>query len=54
MIYRILGDPYYYGESEYPIGSDMYRGNQDPIISKELYLKVREKMTVAPKRHPEQ
>lgn len=53
MIYRILGDPYYHGEFEYPIGSDKwYRGNQDPIISKELYLKVREKMTVAPKRYP--
>jgi len=53
MIYRILGDPYYYGEFEYPIGSDKwYIGNQDPIISKELYLKVRKKMTVAPRRHP--
>jgi DNA invertase Pin-like site-specific DNA recombinase len=53
MIYRILADPYYYGEFEYPIGSDKwYRGNHDPIIAKELFIKVREKMTVAPKRHP--
>lgn len=53
MIYRILADPYYYGEFEYPGGSGkFYKGGYDPIISKELFLKVREKLTVAPKRHP--
>jgi len=53
MIYRILGDSYYYGEFEYPIGSGkIYKGKQDSIISRELFLKVREKMEVAPKRHP--
>lgn len=53
MIYRILADPYYYGEFEYPVGSGkFYKGGYDPIISKELFLKVRGKLSVAPKRHP--
>ena len=53
MIYKMLGDRYYYGEFEYPLGSGkVYKGNQDPIISKELFLKAREKLEVAPKRHP--
>jgi hypothetical protein len=53
MIYRILGDPYYYGKFEYPIGSGkIYKGKQDVIISKELFLKTRENLEVAPKRHP--
>lgn len=53
MIYRVLADPYYHGEFEYPVGSGkFYRGGYDPIISKELYLKVRDKLSVAPKRHP--
>jgi len=53
MIYRILADPYYYGEFEYPVGSGkFYKGGYDPIISKELFLKAREKLSVAPKRHP--
>jgi site-specific DNA recombinase len=53
MIYRILADPYYYGEFEYPVGSGkLYKGGYDPIISKELFLKARENLTTAPRRHP--
>jgi len=45
MIYRILADPYYCGEFEYPIGSDKwYQGKQDPIITKVLYQKARERL----------
>jgi site-specific DNA recombinase len=45
MIYRILADPYYYGEFEYPIGSDKwYQGKQDPIITKALFQKARERL----------
>jgi len=43
MIYRILGDTFYYGEFEYPIGTDKwYKGGYDQIINKELFLKTRE------------
>ncbi len=53
MIYRILGDCYYYGEFEYPVGSGkFYKGGHDPIISKELFLKARENLTSPPRRHP--
>lgn len=53
MIYRILGDSYYYGEFEYPVGSGtFYKGGHDPIISKELFLKARENLTAPPRRHP--
>jgi len=53
MIYRMLNEPYYYGEFEYPVGSgNFYKGGYDPIISKELFLKVRDKLSVAPRRHP--
>jgi site-specific DNA recombinase len=52
-IYQILAEPFYYGEFEYPVGSDkFYKGKHDPIISKELFLKARAKLSVAPKRHP--
>jgi len=45
MIYRILADPYYCGEFEYPIGSDKwYQGKQDPIITKVLFQKTRERL----------
>lgn len=45
MIYRILDDTYYYGEFEYPKGSDKwYQGKHDPIISKDLFLKTREQL----------
>jgi len=38
MIQYIIRQPFYYGEFEYPVGSDKwYRGGYEPIISKELY-----------------
>jgi len=53
MIYRILGDSYYYGEFEYPVGSgNIYKGGHDPIISRELFLRARENLTAPPRRHP--
>lgn len=43
MIYRMLSDPFYYGEFEYPIGSGKwYKGGHDSIISKTLFEKTRE------------
>jgi site-specific DNA recombinase len=45
MIYRILDDTYYYGEFEYPLKSDSwYQGKHDPIISKTLFQKTRERL----------
>jgi len=42
MVYKILGEPFYYGEFEYPVGSDKwYKGAYDPIISKTLFQKTR-------------
>ena len=53
MIYRMLKEPFYHGEFEYPVDSgNFYKGKHDPIISKELFLKVRDKLSIAPKRHP--
>lgn len=50
MLYKILENPFYCGEFEYPRGSGkLYKGGHDPIISKELFLKCRERMTVGPK-----
>lgn len=47
MIYRMLGSTFYYGEFEYPKGSGKwYRGNHEPLISKELFLKVKEQLKV--------
>jgi site-specific DNA recombinase len=45
MIYKILADTFYYGEFEYPVGSDnWYQGKHDPIISKELFQKARKQL----------
>lgn len=52
-IYVILKDPFYFGEFEYPIGSgNWYRGKYDPIITKELFMKVQGEIISPPKRHP--
>lgn len=40
-IYIILRNPYYYGEFEYPVGSNnWYQGKYVPLITKELFDKV--------------
>lgn len=45
MVYIILAEAFYAGEFEYPVGSDKwYKGAHDPIISKELFNKVREQI----------
>ena len=52
-IYRMLGDTFYYGEFEYPVGSGKwYKGEYDPIITKELFLKAKAQLLAPPKRHP--
>jgi len=46
MVQRMVKEPFYYGEFEYPIGSDKwYKGGYDPIISKELYIKANEQLS---------
>lgn len=45
-IYIILKSSFYYGEFEYPKGSGQwYRGKHEPILTKELYNLVQEKIT---------
>jgi site-specific DNA recombinase len=42
-IYRLLKNPFYYGEFEYPVGSgNWYKGRHTPLISKNIYNKVQE------------
>lgn len=43
-VYKLLNTPFYYGEFEYPKGSgNWYKGKHQPIITKELYIRVQEK-----------
>lgn len=44
QIYRILTNPFYYGYFEYPAGGPLYKGQHQPIITKELFDKVRARM----------
>lgn len=44
QIYRILTNPFYYGYFEYPAGGPLYEGKHSPIITKELYDIVRNRM----------
>lgn len=47
MIYKILKNPFYYGNFEYPIGSgNWYHGLHDPLIGKELFQKVQMQLSV--------
>jgi site-specific DNA recombinase len=40
-MYRVLNNPFYYGEFEFPVGSGMwYQGNHKPMITKEEYDKI--------------
>ncbi|MFA6105348.1 MAG: recombinase family protein [Patescibacteria group bacterium] len=44
-LYLMLRNTFYYGSHEYPKGSgNWYTGNHQPIISKELFEKVQERM----------
>jgi len=45
MIYRIFKEPFYYGEFEYPRGSDnWYKGTHTPLITKEAYELANKKL----------
>lgn len=45
-VYIILKNTFYYGEYEYPKGGgNWYKGKHEPIITKELYNLVQEKIT---------
>jgi site-specific DNA recombinase len=45
MVQRLIAEPFYYGEFEYPVGSDKwYKGGHEPIISKALYDKANEQL----------
>jgi len=47
MVYKILKNPYYYGEFEYPKGSgNWYKGNHEPLITMELFDKVQQALVV--------
>ncbi len=44
-IYRILDNPFYYGEFEYPKDSGiLYKGSHEPIITKELFDKAQSQL----------
>jgi site-specific DNA recombinase len=47
MIYKMLKNTFYYGEFEYPKGSEQwYKGNHPALITKNLFLKVQEQLKV--------
>ena len=53
MVYKMLNNTYYCGLFEFPIGSGKwYKGSYKPIISRELFDRVQEKMQVTPKSRP--
>ncbi len=44
-IYKLLQTPFYYGVFEYPVGSgNYYTGKHQPIITRELFEKVKEQL----------
>lgn len=47
MIYRMLKNPFYYGEFSY--GWKMYKGTHEPIVSKQLFNDMQKQLEVAPK-----
>ncbi len=47
-IYSTLNNPFYYGEFQY--GDEWYKGNHEPLVSKELWDKVQKQLTVPPKK----
>ena len=47
MIYKMLNSTFYYGEFEYPKGSGKwYKGNHEPMITKELFERVQKAIAV--------
>lgn len=52
-VYEILNNSYYCGIFEYPVGSGKwYKGSYKPIITRELFDSVQQKMVVVPKTKP--
>ncbi len=52
-IYRILNNPFYYGEYEYPMKSgNWYKGQHEPLITKGLFNEARAQLVVSPKSRP--
>ena len=50
QIYLMLKNPFYYGEFEYPVGSgSWYKGKHQPLITKEMFDKVQQKLVVPKK-----
>ncbi|MFH1601884.1 MAG: recombinase family protein [Candidatus Shapirobacteria bacterium] len=50
QVYRMLGDPFYYGEFEYSIGSgNWYKGGHKPLITKKIFNETRRKLVVPKK-----
>ena len=50
QIYKMLGDPFYYGEFEYPVNSGTwYKGAHKPLITKETFNETRKKLVVPKK-----
>jgi DNA invertase Pin-like site-specific DNA recombinase len=51
QIYRMLKEPFYCGEFEYPVGSGTwYKGSHPHLITKEIFLKVQQlRMSIPPK-----
>ncbi|MCK9271918.1 recombinase family protein [Candidatus Gracilibacteria bacterium] len=47
LVYRILNDTFYYGEFEYPKESgNFYKGNYEPIITKDLFEQVQKQLNL--------
>lgn len=50
MVYNMLKNPFYYGEFEYPKGSGkFYQGKHEPLISKELFMAARARISAPTK-----
>lgn len=50
QIYLMLKNPFYYGEFEFPVRSgNWYKGSYPPLITKEIFTKVQEKLVVPKK-----
>jgi len=50
QIYKMLADPFYYGEFEYPAGGGVwYKGGHKPLITKDLFNQARKKLVVPKK-----
>lgn len=53
QIYRILTNPFYYGYFKYPEDGPLYKGLHQPIITKELFDMVRERIAdIVPEDKP--